>query len=186
MNFKTKENTALLVIDMQKGFDDPKWGIRNNLQAESNIAQIIELWRAKSRPVIHIQHCSTEADSPLRLGQSGVEFKPEAEPHVGEVIFQKSVNSAFIGTSLESHLKNEGIHQLVITGLTTDHCVSTTTRMAGNLGFDVLLVSDATATFNRKGVDGKEHSAEEIFEIHLASLNDEFCQVVTAQSLLSS
>jgi len=185
MNNKIDSNTALIVIDVQKAFDDPKWGERNNPNAEVNISHLIDLWRIKKRPIIHIQHCSTELDSPLHPDQPGVEFKPEAIPCKGEQVFQKSVNSAFIGTTLESHLHDNGVRKLVIVGLTTDHCVSTTTRMAGNLGFKVLLVADATATFNRQGPDGKEYSAEEIFAIHLASLHGEFCQVVTTNSLLS-
>ena len=104
-----------------------------------------------------------EPDSPLRPNLPGVEFKPEAAPLPGEIIFQKSVNSAFIGTDLESHLRSEQIENVVIIGLTTDQCVSTTTRMAGNLGFNVLLVSDATAAFNKTGPDGKEYSAENNF-----------------------
>jgi len=184
MKNKVTTNTALIVIDVQKGFDDPKWGRRNNLDAESNISALINQWRTKKRPVIHIQHCSDESTSPLRPNQPGVEFKPEALPVDGEQIFKKSVNSAFIGTNLESYLRENTISNIVIVGLTTDHCVSTTTRMAGNLGFNVLLVSDATATFDRQGADGVEYKAEEIFAIHLASLNDEFCHVVTTSQLV--
>jgi len=184
MNHEINSNTALIVIDVQKGFDDPKWGERNNPNAEANILRLINLWRNEKRPVIHVQHCSVESDSPLQPGQPGVEFKPEAMPRKGEQIFQKSVNSAFIGTTLESYLRDNGIEHIVIVGLTTDHCVSTTTRMAGNLGFKVLLVADATATFNRQGPDGKEYTAEDIFAIHLASLHREFCKVVTTNSLV--
>jgi nicotinamidase-related amidase len=104
-------------------------------------------------------------------------------PIKGEQIFEKSVNSAFIGTNLESYLRENGINNIVIAGLTTDHCVSTTTRMAGNLGFKVLLVSDATATFDRQGPDGKEYKAEDIFAVHIASLHGEFCNVVSTVSL---
>lgn len=186
MNHRTNSNTALIVIDVQKGFDDPKWGKRNNSDAERNIARLINFWRNEKRPVIHVQHCSEEPDSPFRPEQSGIEFKLEATPVNGEKIFQKNVNSAFIGTTLESHLKSHGIEEVVIVGLTTDHCVSTTTRMAGNLGFKVFLIADATATFNRKGLDGKEYTAEEIHSIHLASLHGEFCQVVITDSLLPS
>lgn len=177
-------NTALLLIDIQKGFDDSSWGIRNNPDAEDKIASLLSFWRKNLWPVIHIQHCSLEPESPLVPGQPGCEFKETTKPIDGEKQFKKSVNSAFIGTQLEEHLRANGIEQLVVTGLTTDHCISTSTRMAGNLGFDVTLVSDATATFDRKGHDGKYYSADEIHAIHLASLNNEFCQVLSTAEVL--
>ena len=186
MKVSILNNTALLIIDVQQGLDDPKWGHRNNPNAEANISRLIHLWRSEKRPVIHIQHCSVEPDSPLRPELPGCQFKPEASPIEGEPVFKKTVHSAFIGTELESHLRRSGIDHIVIVGLTTDHCVSTTTRMAGNLGFKVLLVSDATATFDRKGPDGKEYIAEDIHAIHIASLNGEFCNVISTESLLFS
>ena len=93
------------------------------------------------------------------------------------------MNSAFIGTNLKEQLENDKITKLVIVGLTTDHCVSTTTRMAGNFGFDTFLVSDATATFNKKGINGQYFSAELIHETALASLNREFATVVSTDFL---
>ncbi|MBW2740512.1 MAG: cysteine hydrolase [Deltaproteobacteria bacterium] len=179
------KNTALLVIDVQKGFDDPCWGKRNNPDTESNIALLLSMWRKKELPIVHIQHCSVEPNSPLRPDLPGNEFKDEALPLTGEKLFTKTVNSAFIGTELEDYLRNHGINSLVIVGLTTDHCVSTSTRMAGNLGFKVTLVSDATATFDRLGRDGTEYLADDIHNIHLASLNEEFCVVRSTVEVLN-
>ena len=170
-------NVALIVIDVQKGFDDSSWGNRNNPDAESNISLLLSAWRKKRLPIIHIQHCSVEPDSPLRPNQPGNEFKEGFLPIAGEEHFTKTVHSAFIGTELEQHLRNQGITNLVMVGLTTDHCVSTSARMACNLGFSVTLVSDATATFDRTGHDGVEYSADDIHKVHLASLNQEFCRV---------
>jgi len=180
-----KHPPALLLIDVQKGFDHPRWGPRNNPQAESQITRLLEAWREKGHPVIHVRHHSHEPNSPLHPDQAGSHFKAEALPLASEVVFTKHVNSAFIGTDLEQHLRSQVITALVICGLTTDHCVSTTTRMAGNLGFDVVLVSDATSTFDRQGLDGNVIKAEEIHRVHLTSLHGEFCQVKTADTVLT-
>ena len=176
--------TALLVIDVQKGFDDPSWGKRNNLDAESNIALLLSEWRKNELPIIHIRHCSVEPNSPLRSELPGNEFKEEAQPLPEEKQFSKSVNSAFIGTELEKYLQEHDISSLVIVGLTTDHCVSTSTRMAANLGFNVTLISDATATFDREGYDGALYSADNIHKINLVSLNGEFCIVRSTEEVL--
>jgi nicotinamidase-related amidase len=177
---------ALLVIDVQKGFDAPGWGSRNNPGAESTVAGLLEAWRSADWPVVHAQHVSEEPGSALGPGQPGVEIKPEAEPRDGEPLFQKSVNSAFIGTRLKEYLRSEGIESLVMVGLTTNHCVSTTARMAGNLGFKAFVVEDATAAFDCSGADGILHSAELVHAVSLASLHGEFATVVAAADVLSA
>ena len=181
---KLPGDAVLLIIDVQKGFDNPIWGSRNNPEAESNIAALLKQWRQTKRPVFHIQHLSRSAGSPLRPGQSGSEFKDMVRPIEDEAVFQKQVNSAFIGTDLEARLREKNLNTLVIAGLTTDHCVSTTTRMAGNLGFTVYLVADATAAFERTGYDGKVYQAEEIHQTALASLHGEFGTVVNTITML--
>ena len=98
----------------------------------------------------------------------------------GMTVIVKRVNSAFIGTDLESRLRAAGIRTVVICGATTNHCVETTTRMAGNLGFDARLVRDATWTFDRVGPDGDKHSAEDIHAMTLANLNGEFARIVSS------
>ena len=178
------ENSALLIVDVQKGLEDPKWGPRNNPQAEENMGRLLDHWRVSGRPIVHIQHCSTEPNSPLRPDRPGCAFKAVVEPQIGEPIFQKTVNSAFIGTDLETYLREQAIATLVVVGLTTNHCVSTTVRMAGNLGFTTYVVSDATATFDRVGPDGTVYKAAQVHDISLASLHGEFATVVTTEALL--
>ena len=179
------ENAALLLVDVQRGMDDPRWGKRNNPDAERNIASLLAAWRQRRRPVVHVQHMSIEPDSPLRPERPGNAFKPEAVPQPGEPVFQKTVNSAFIGTDLETHLKSRRIDTVVIAGITTDHCVSTTARMAANLGFTAIVVSDGTATFERTGPDGDHHSADEMHRFALASLHGEFATIRRADEVLA-
>jgi len=178
------EKTALLIIDVQKGLDDPSLGKRNNPDAETNIALLLSEWRKHKRPIIHIRHCSVEPNSPLRPELPGNAFKEETQPWSGEKQFSKTVNSAFIGTGLEKYLQEQNISSLVIVGLTTDHCVSASTRMASDLGFDVTLIADATAAHGRVGFDGVHYSAEDIHKINLVSLDGEFCVVRSTAELL--
>lgn len=186
MSFSSGPAPALLLIDIQQAFNDlAHWGgERNNPDAEANAARLLAYWREHHLPVFHVQHNSTTPGSPLAPGQPGNAFKPEVAPLPGETIIPKNVNSAFIGTDLEQQLREQGLTTLVIAGLTTDHCVSTTTRMAGNLGFRVYLVGNACATFNKKGPNGEEFSADLIHQTALASLHDEFGAIVTTAGIL--
>ncbi len=178
------KNTALVIIDVQKGFDAPKWGRRNNPQAEVNIGRLLAAWRLTNRPVIHVQHMSSNPKSPLRPGQAGNEFKDAVKPLAGEPVIRKCVNSSFIGTDLEKKLKRAKIKTLVLVGINTNHCVSTTTRMAGNLGFEAFVVSDGTATFDMKGPDGTLHKAEIMHAVGLTELHGEFATVLDTKEIL--
>jgi nicotinamidase-related amidase len=180
-------NAALILIDIQQGFDDLNyWGPRNNPRAEANAADLLRFWRESGRPVFHVQHLSATPASPLRPGQPGCEIKQEVRPLPGEPIIGKDVNSAFIGTDLEARLRDAGIDTVIIAGLTTAHCVSTTTRMAGNLGFKVLLAADACATNAQTGHDGKTYDAETVHALALASLHGEFAEVVDTSTILGA
>lgn len=181
-----EQNTALILIDIQKGFDEEEFwgGNRNNKDAEEKSAIILKKWRSLDLPIFHIVHSSQNPISRLHESHPGFEIKDEVKPIEGEPVIKKNVNSAFIGTDLKERLDRQGINKLVIIGLTTNHCISTTTRMAGNFGFDTLLISDATATFDRIGINGERFDAEIIHQIALANLNNEFAQVINTEKLL--
>lgn len=179
-------NAALLSIDVQQAFNDPSWGRRNNPDAEQKIAALLAAWRNTGRPIFHVQHRSASPTGLFRPGAPGYLHKPEGQPLPGEPVIVKSVNSSFIGTDLEARLRAAGIGVLVIMGLTTDHCVSTTTRMAGNFGFETWFVADATATFERTGPDGRHYTAEQMHDTALASLHGEFATVVWTEEVLAA
>lgn len=177
---------TLIVVDMQQAFDDPMWGERNNPDAEANVARLLAAWRAAEAPLIHVRHRETDPEFHVfNEGDPGFASKPEAIPLEGEPVVTKGVNSGFIGTDLEERLRAAGATTVVIAALTTDHCGSTTARMAGNLGFETWVVGDACATFAREGPDGEVFPADLIHRTALASLHDEFADVISTDEALS-
>jgi nicotinamidase-related amidase len=180
------ERSCLILIDWQLGFRDLEyWGPRNNRQAEKNAARLLEHWRGNGWPVSHVAHASTQENSVLRPGHPGHEFEDFAQPRDGEPVYMKSVNSAFIGTSLEHDLRARNLLDLVFCGVSSDHCVSTSVRMAANLGFRPTLVADACYAFERVTPDGRTISAEAVHDAHIASLSGEFAQITTTEGLLA-
>jgi nicotinamidase-related amidase len=176
---------ALIVIDVQRAFENPAWGPRNNPQAEQRIAEAIAGWRERGAPLIHIRHASRAPDGLFVPGTPAFEFMPQAQPHDGEPVITKDVNSAFIGTDLEQRLRDGGVETVALAGLTTDHCCSTTARMAANLGFETWVLGDAMATFDREGADGEHLSADLMHRTALASLQGEFADVIDTRDALA-
>lgn len=176
---------VLILIDIQRGFREPIWGPRNNPAFEVNVEVLLATWRAACRPVIHVRHDSIVAGAPLAPSRPGNAFEPFVQPLKDEPVVSKSVNSAFIGTDLARRLGDPVRSRLTFVGLTTDHCVSTSVRMAANLGFECVVVSDATATFMRLGECGARYDADLVHDISLASLREEFAHVVTTKRLLA-
>jgi len=186
MNEKLPKGTALIIIDVQKAIDHSAWskyGVRNNLNAEKNMAEILNLWRESGRHIIHVKHESKEPNSTYRPGQIGCDFKECVTPFEGELIVVKRVNSAFIGTRLEYILKQLDISCVVIFGVVTNNSVDASVRMAGNLGFVTYLVEDASFTFAKPDYSGRIRTAEEIHNMTLANLDNEYCQVISTSDL---
>lgn len=179
------EKTALVIVDVQKAFADPSWGERNNPQAEANILKILKVWREQDGCVIHIQHQSDDPDSLFFPEKESYGIIEAIQPIREEAVFVKKMNSAFIGTDLEGFLRLRGLTDLIIVGLTTPHCISTTARMSGNLGFNTRLISDATAAFALSGPDGRRYDAETIHDVTLATLHGEFAEVMATEGLLA-
>ena len=177
--------TALIIIDVQKGLDDPHYGKRSNPDAERNMQRILDAWRQSGRPVIHIQHLATSRESKLRPELPGCQIKDEVLPRNGERIFQKEAHSAFVGTSLETYLKKNGYEALVMMGLTIEHCVSSTARSAADLGFRTYVVADATAAFDARDHAGTYVHPTVMHTVSIASLNQEFVEVLNTEELLA-
>jgi nicotinamidase-related amidase len=174
---------VLLPIDMQRAFDEPSWPRRWNEQADANGIALLAAWRAAGRPIIHVRHDSVQPGSSLAPGLPGNAFRPGFEPLAGEALVTKSVNSAFIGTDLDLRLKRLGAKHVVTFGISTDMCVSTTVRTGANLGWDMILVPDASDCFDLPDGSGGIISAAEIQGAHVATLAFEFCRTFSTAEL---
>lgn len=173
-------NPTLILIDCQEGFHDwDYWGgNRNNPDVEQNLKSLLEFWRDNNRPIAHVIHHSLNPESPLRTEKTTGKIMASLTPKKGEPVIFKRANSAFAGTDLDGYLRRLNTNRLIIAGLTTNHCVGTSVRMAENMGYTVKMVADACATFDRLGPTGKTYKAQQIHEMALADLHGEFCQVV--------
>ncbi|MEL6505701.1 MAG: cysteine hydrolase family protein [Pseudomonadota bacterium] len=185
-----KSNTALLLIDVQKGvnvFDH--WGgptgRRNNPDAEDHMARLMAAFRQAGLPVMFTKHDSREEASPLKLSLPTGAMIEGFDPQPGDVVVTKDVNSAFIGTDMELRLRQHGVNRLVIAGFFTNFCVETSTRMAGNMGYDTYLAHQACATTNRIGLDGTDYDPDLVHAMSVASLHGEFCTTLNTTDLLA-
>ena len=168
---------------MQRAFDGPAWPRRWNQDVDANGLALLAEWRAARRPIIHVRHDSVEPGSSLAPGTAGNAFRPGFEPLEGEPLVTKSVNSAFIGTDLDLRLKRLGARHVVTFGISTDMCVSTTVRTGANLGWDMILVPDASDCFDLPDGNDGTIPAEDVQRAHVATLAFEFCQIMPTAEL---
>lgn len=177
---------ALIVIDMQNAMRSDSLPPRNNPAAEDQIARLQRAWRDTRHPLVSVRHISRSPTSLFAPGQPGAAFQERFLPRPQEHVVEKNVPDAFINTGLERWLHARGVRRLVIAGVSTNNSVEATARTAGNLGFDVVVVSDACFTFDKQDFGGTLRSAEEVHLMALANLHDEYAQVRSTGEVLAT
>lgn len=183
------ERTALILIDLQRAVDDPRWarhGPRNNPAAEQAAAALLGRWRRLGWPIIHVRHDSTEPGSTYKPGGPGHRFKPEVLPAAGETIIAKQVNSAFIGTDLDRHLRDIEAPALVILGVITNNSLEATVRNAGNLGHRVFVPEDACFTYGWRDLRGRIWAADDVHALSLANLSGEYATITSSAEIMAA
>lgn len=183
---------ALIVIDLQQGFTDPKWGPTTNPAAEANVGRLVAAWQERELgPVVLVRHDSRTPGSPLHPAQPGNAFMPTLDGVQPALLVHKHVNSAFYGEpSLDAWLTERGIRDIVLCGIQTNMCVETTARMGGNLGYSVTVPLDATRTFDITTTLGDgtvvSMTAEELMRATATSLHGGgFATVTSTDALLA-
>ncbi len=182
---KVSEDAVLVVINAQNGLLDATSEGRNNLEAEKNIARILEFWRAKKRRVVHVKHVSDNPQSIFFRDSAGCSFLNSAQPKDGELVLEKTKSSAFVGTGLEAILNKESVASVVLVGFTASECIDATARDAAALSLDVFVVGDGTATFDLRDPSGKLVKADRIHKLTLINLNAFYAKVLNTSDLLT-
>ncbi|MCL1594510.1 MAG: cysteine hydrolase [Actinomycetia bacterium] len=178
-------STALIVVDVQKGFDDAVyWGPRNNPECEANVGRLIDAWRKQSWPIVFVRHDSATPSSPLAKGSPGNAFKSVVKG-TPDLLVVKDVHSAFHGSpDLDAWLRKQGITGVAIAGIQTNMCCETTARVASDLGYELLFVEDATHTFDITTPTHKVYRAREIARYSSLSIEADFGKVVRTTDLV--
>lgn len=176
---------VLIVVDVQKGFDDPVWGQRNNPACEENVAALIDAWRSGGQPVVFVRHDSVESGSSLRPDQPGNQFK-DVITGAPDMFVSKNVNSSFHGEpDLEAWLRARGTTRIAVCGIQTNMCCETTARVGANLGFELSFVLDATYTFDQPAREGGMISADALAHVTASNLDPEFGRVVSTRDVIA-
>ncbi|MGP1252898.1 MAG: cysteine hydrolase family protein [Kiloniellales bacterium] len=173
---------ALLVVDAQVAVDDPRWGRRNNPQAEATIAALLEAWRFAKAPVIHVHQLPSEPGSAFQ--GPGSATKPEALPQRDEWLIWKATASAFADTVLARLLGAAEAKTLAICGFVTENAVEATARAAGTLGYGTQVIADACATFDKRDSNGHLQRAEQIHALSLEGLRSARTEIVESTAFL--
>jgi nicotinamidase-related amidase len=178
------QHTALIPIDMQQGFDLPPIRPLSNTEINQNGLELLQYWRQQKWPILHVCHDSIHEDSTLHSTHPGNAMREGFEAQGAEPMIHKSVNCAFVGTDLELRLRRLKINKVVLFGLYADMCVSTSARIASNLGFDTYVVADACASIDQQDINGQTIPGDMILRANLATLNTEFAKVITLKYVL--
>ncbi|KJE35218.1 isochorismatase [Thalassospira sp. HJ] len=180
------QNTALIVLDVQKAIDNPRWNSKNNPGYADVIAKLLADFRAASLPVIHVRHEEANPASSFYVDGPGQPFKDEALPIDGETVIAKQQNCAFVGTTLEKHLHDRGIKRLIFTGVVIHNSMDVTIRMAHCLGFENWLVLDATTAIDVTDANGRTFVAQDVFDLYAAVLASEYCQLTKSTDVIAA
>ena len=178
------DQSALLVVDIQDSFKaTSRWELRNNPRFEENVDRLIQAWRGAGLPVIFVLH--TDPDPGFETTSPFFKLMDFLKPEPGEPVILKNTRNAFTSTNLQEMLREKGVERLVVTGISTEQCCETTTRVAADLGFDVDFVTEATRTFPiTDEATGEVLSTDEIVRRTEMVLRGRFARIATVEGLV--
>lgn len=179
-------NTALIIIDIQNDyFEDGTMTLIDSERTAENAKLLLDKFRDKGSPIIHIQHIATKPTATFFLPDTkGAEIHNLVKPLPIEKIIIKHFPNSFRETELLDYLKSKKIENLVICGMMTHMCVDATTRGAKDFGFNCTLIGDACTTKDLE-INGETVKAKEVHNSFLAALNYYYSTVITTKDFLN-
>lgn len=180
------ESAVLLVIDIQNFyFEGGRLALAGPVEASRNARALLDRYRARGWPVIHVQHLPEGVDAPCPdSGDAATRIHPDVLPFPGEVVVVKHHANAFRGTGLLDALRERGADRLVICGMQTHMCVEATARAGADLGFAVAVVHDACAT-RALSFGGVEVPAPHVHAAALAAIANMYGRVISTEEALA-
>lgn len=180
------ERSALLVVDFQDSFklNSSRWERRSNPGFEAKVDRLIRAWREAGLPVIFFLH--TDPDPGFETSNPAFKLMDFLSPNPDEPVLVKNTRNAFTSTNLQEILKEKGVERLVVTGISTEQCCETTTRVAADLGYDVDFVTEATVSFPIADPEtGEELSTDDIVRRTEFVLRRRFARIATVDGLVA-
>ena len=181
------KKTALIIVDIQNDyFPGGKFEQEGANDAADKVEKVIAEFRALEMPIIHIRHENLSDSGGFFLpGSEGAAIHDSVEPIAGEKVIVKNYPNSFRETNLEQELQSLGIQRVVITGMMTLMCIDATSRAASDLGFEVIVLSDACAA-RALEFDGVKVSATQVHAAFLAALQMFYADVKSTDAFIET
>lgn len=172
---------ALIVIDMLKDFieEGAVLEVPMGRKIIDNVKKLIKCARERKMPVIYVCDAHLMNDGEFEYwpphaikGTRGAEVIDELKPTEGDVIVEKRRYSGFYGTSLDLLLRENGVKELIMTGVLTNVCVFFTAADAFMRGYKVIVVSDGTAALSKKDHEWALEQARAVLKAEVVSTRE--------------
>jgi nicotinamidase-related amidase len=176
--------SALVLVDIQQDyFPQGKMELVGAIEASKAARRLLDHFREKGLPIIHVKHISTRPDAGYFLPHtSGIEFHESVVPLPGETVIEKHFPNSFRDTTLEDHLSSRGISELAICGMTSHMCIDATVRAAVDKGYTCHVAHDACATRNLTFL-GAEIPAAQVHGAYMAALGAMYAKIASVAEI---
>lgn len=180
-------DTCLMLIDLQNDyFPGGSMELVGVGAAAANARRLLDEFRNKEKPVIHIQHIAAQAGATFFLPDSnGAQIHQQVVPQADEIVVVKHFPNSFRDTPLLGILKARNINEIIIGGAMSHMCIDATVRAAFDLGFTCMVAEDACATRNLTFKDKTIH-ASEVHAAFMAALSGSYATVRSTKTILDT